>query len=219
MNPLRTLDLVRGSDTLLVLLPGAYMQPEDFVTAGFFAALEKRELALDLRIVALDLEAITGGAALTMLQQQILDPARADYRRVWLGGISLGGLLAMCQAADQPQTVDGLCLLAPYPGSRLTANAIARAGGLDAWEASPEQLADPEFRVWRWLKSPPAALPAFVGYGTEDRFAEGMRRIAECFPVAARHTAPGDHDWPAWQQLWEHFLDRFTEHSAAHDRR
>ena len=207
MNPLRTLDLVRGSDTLLVLLPGAYMQPKDFVAAGFFAALERRELSLDLRIVALDLETITSGAALAMLQQQILDPARANYRRVWLGGISLGGLLAMCQAADQPQTVDGLCLLAPYPGSRLTANAIARAGGLDAWEASPEQLADPEFRAWRWLKSPPAALPAFVGYGSEDRFADGMRRIAECFPAAARHTVPGDHDWPAWQQLWEHFLD------------
>ena len=215
MKRLRTLDCVRGSDTLLVLLPGAYMQPEDYVAAGFFSALEKREQALDLRIVALDVETITGSNALTMLQDQILDPARAGYRRVWLGGISLGGLLALCQAADQPHTVDGLCLLAPYPGSRITANAIAQAGGLDNWEASPEQLTDPEFRAWRWLKSPPATLPAFVGYGTEDRFADGMRRIAECFPAAARRTVPGNHDWPAWQQLWEHFLDHF----AAHDRR
>ncbi len=212
MRSLRTLDLVLGSDTLLVLLPGAYMQPEDFVAAGFFAALEKRELALDLRIVGLDVETITGSNALTMLQDQILDPARAGYRRVWLGGISLGGLLALCQAADQPKTVDGLCLLAPYPGSRITANAIAQAGGLDNWEASPEQLTDPEFRAWRWLKSPPAALPAFVGYGTEDRFADGMRRIAECFPATARRTVPGNHDWPAWQQLWEHFLDHFAAH-------
>jgi pimeloyl-ACP methyl ester carboxylesterase len=219
MSTLRTVDLVRGGDTLLVLLPGAYMQPENFVAAGFLAALESRQLALDLRIVALDVATITGSNALLMLQQQILDPARADYRHVWLGGISLGGLLALCQAADQPQTVDGLCLLAPYPGSRLTANAIARAGGLAAWEASPEQLADPEFRAWRWLKSPPVTLPVFVGYGTEDRFADGMRQIAECFPVAARCTVPGDHDWPAWQQLWEHFLDRFPDLCAAPDKR
>lgn len=212
---LSTLDFARGSETLLVLLPGAYMQPEDFVAAGFFAALERRGLALDLRIVALDIATITGSNALAMLQQQILDPARADYRQVWLGGISLGGLLALCQAADQPQTVDGLCLLAPYPGSRITANAITQAGGLDTWEASSEQLTDPEFRAWRWLKSPPSALPVFVGYGTEDRFADGMRRIAERFPAAARRAVPGDHDWPAWQQLWEHFLDHF----AAHDRR
>ena len=111
MSTLRTVDLVRGGDTLLVLLPGAYMQPENFVAAGFLAALESRQLALDLRIVALDVATITGSNALLMLQQQILDPARADYRHVWLGGISLGGLLALCQAADQPHTVDGLCLL------------------------------------------------------------------------------------------------------------
>ncbi|MBK8524884.1 MAG: hypothetical protein IPL58_12910 [Betaproteobacteria bacterium] len=35
MSTLRTVDLVRGGDTLLVLLPGAYMQPENFVAAGF----------------------------------------------------------------------------------------------------------------------------------------------------------------------------------------
>lgn len=207
MNPLRTLDLVRGGDTLLVLLPGAYMQPEDFVAAGFFTALQKRGLALDLRIVALDVETITGGAALALLQQQILDPARADYRRVWLGGISLGGLLALCHAADTPGSVDGLCLLAPYPGSRLTTAAIDRAGGLDRWQASAEELADPEFRMWRWLQNPPAGLPIFVGYGREDRFAAGMQRIAERFPPAARAVVPGGHEWPVWQQLWEHFLD------------
>lgn len=216
---LRHLDLQHGGEHLLVLLPGAYMQPEDFVQAGFFAAVAARKLSLDLCAVALDVATLTAGEALSRLQHEILEPARADYRHVWLGGISLGGLLALCQAAEQPQTVDGLCLLAPYPGSRLTANAIDRAGGLDAWEASPEQLADPEFRAWRWLKSPPAALPAFVGYGTEDRFADGMRRIAECFPPHARCTVPGDHDWPAWQQLWEHFLDQFPDHCAALDQR
>jgi len=209
---LRSLDLIRGSDTLLVLLPGAMMQPEDFCGAGFCTALEQRAVAPDLRIVALDLETITGGAALSLLQHEILEPARNDYRRVWLGGISLGGLLAICQAADQPQTVDGLCLLAPYPGSRLTANAIAAAGGLAAWEPSSEQRADPEFRAWHWLKSPPAALPVFVGYGTEDRFADGMRRIAEHFPAATRRTVAGTHDWPAWRALWDHFLADYATH-------
>jgi pimeloyl-ACP methyl ester carboxylesterase len=204
---LARIDLKYGGEDLLVLLPGAYMQPEDFVQAGFFSAVSTRQLSLDLCAVALDVATITAGDALPQLQHQVLAPARANYRRVWLGGISLGGLLALCQAADQPATVDGLCLLAPYPGSRLTGNAITRAGGLDRWEASAEQLSDPEFRAWRWLKAPPPALPVFVGYGTEDRFADGMQRIAECFPPAARRAVPGDHDWPAWQQLWEYFLD------------
>lgn len=205
---LRTLQQIRGAPTLLVLLPGAYMAADDFVTAGFFTAVARRNLALDLVAVDLDLESISSGAALPALQTQILEPARRQgYTTIWLGGISLGGLLALCHQADTPGCVDGLCLLAPYPGSRLTTGAIARAGGLSVWQASSEELEDPEFRAWRWLQNPPADFPVFVGYGTEDRFAASMAQLAACFPAADRCTVPGGHDWPAWQLLWEHFLD------------
>lgn len=206
--PLRTVERKTGANTLLVLLPGAYMTAADFATAGFFDAIARRQLALDLVAVDLDLEAISSGTALPALQAQILAPARNQgYSQVWLGGISLGGLLALCHNADTPGEVDGLCLLAPYPGSRLTTNAIARAGGLGVWQASAEELGDPEFRAWQWLQKPPADFPVFVGYGTEDRFAAGMAQIAGCFPQDARCAIPGDHDWPVWQVLWEHFLD------------
>ncbi|UCV03675.1 hypothetical protein [Dechloromonas denitrificans] len=205
---LRTLGQNTGAANLMVLLPGAYMQPEDFAAAGFFTALSTRQLPYDLLAVDLDLEAISAGTALPALQAEILAPARRQgYAKIWLGGISLGGLLALGHNADTPGSVDGLCLLAPYPGSRLTTNAIARAGGLASWQATPDQLADPEFRVWRWLQKPPADLPVFVGYGSEDRFAAGMRQIADCFPPSARHAIPGGHEWPVWQLLWEHFLD------------
>lgn len=116
-------------------------------------------------------------------------------------------MLALCHNADTPGAVDGLCLLAPYPGSRLTTNAITRAGGLSVWQATPEELSDPEFRMWNWLRRPPADFPVFVGYGTEDRFAAGMKQIADCFPASAGQALPGDHDWPVWQRLWEGFLD------------
>ena len=209
MKPaLRTLGQSSGAPTLIVLLPGAYMTPEDYAKAGFFSAVAERRLAVDILAVDLDLSRISEGSALPALQAEILVPARRHYAKVWLAGISLGGLLALCHNADTPGSVDGLCLLAPYPGSRLTSNAIARAGGLDAWQATAEQLTDPEFRMWRWLQQPPAGLPVFVGYGSEDRFAGGMRQIAERFPTADRHAVPGGHDWPVWQRLWEHFLDR-----------
>ena len=204
---LRTLGPSRGGDTLLVLLPGAYMTPEHFVENGFFDAIDRRNLPLDLAAVDLDLAAISAGDALPALNREVLEPARRHYHSLWLGGISLGGLLSLCHAADYPGTVDGLCLIAPYPGSRLTTNAIARAGGLDVWQPDAEQLADPEFRAWQWLQQPPATLPVFVGYGTEDRFAAGMRQIASRFPPAATRTRRGEHDWPVWRQLWDDFLD------------
>jgi pimeloyl-ACP methyl ester carboxylesterase len=210
MNPaLRTLTQSSGAPNLIVMLPGAYMTPADYKQAGFFTAISQRELRLDIATVHLDLEAISSGSALPAIQAEIIEPARQQgYRKIWLGGISLGGLLALGHATDYPGQIDGLCLLAPYPGSRLTTNAITRAGGLAAWQPTPEELDDPEFRVWQWLKQPPAELPAFVGYGTEDRFASGMRDIAACFPASASHAIPGGHDWPVWQNLWEHFLDR-----------
>lgn len=205
---LRTLRQSCGAATLMVLLPGAYMTPEDYEKEGFFHAVAERGLPLDLVAVDLDLSAISEGSALPAVQAEILQPARAQgYEKIWLGGISLGGLLALCHHADTPGAVDGLCLLAPYPGSRLTTNAIARAGGLAQWQASPEEMGDPEFRAWRWLQKPPPEFPVYVGYGSEDRFAGGMKQIAECFPVAARHAIAGGHEWPVWQLLWAHFLD------------
>jgi hypothetical protein len=80
--PLRNLRLDRNGSNLLVMPPGAYMGPEDFVQRGFWAAV----------------------------QQQIIVPARGGYRREWLGGISLGGLLSICLAAAWEHFLDSsLC--------------------------------------------------------------------------------------------------------------
>jgi len=208
-SPLPSIRQCGGAPNLIVLLPGAYMTAADFAQAGFFAAVAERRPGLDVIAVDLDLESISNGSALPALQAEILAPARRQgYARIWLGGISLGGLLALCHNVDTLGAVDGLCLLAPYPGSRLTTNAIARAGGLETWQATPEELADPEFRAWQWLRHPPVDFPVFVGYGTEDRFAAGMKQIAERFPADASLAIPGGHEWPVWKLLWEHFLDR-----------
>lgn len=200
-----------GGRDLLVMLPGAYMKAVDYLAAGFTERLAIARPTVTLALADLALGEMADGSALATVDRDLLQPARLNYRRVWLGGISLGGLLALCHAVDCPASVDGLCLIAPYPGSRLTTLAIDRAGGLADWTPDATQRADPEFRVWHWLKAPPAELPVFVGHGREDRFAAGMQRIAERFPADRRHVVEGDHDWPAWQRLWDHFIadDRF----------
>jgi pimeloyl-ACP methyl ester carboxylesterase len=196
----------QGGHDLLILLPGAYMKPEGFMAAGFFQKARQRALDLDLAVADLDLEQLAGGAAIPAIGAA-LEQARRRYRKVWLGGISLGGFLSLSIAAEHPGWVDGLCLLAPYPGSRITTGTITAAGGLAAWQPAAEQLAsDPEYRVWHWLRSPPSELPVFVGYGRDDRFAAGMEMLASCFPESSRHVVDGSHDWPAWRALWERFL-------------
>lgn len=196
----------QGGHSLLVLLPGAHMGARDFENAGFFARAARAEPGLDVLAADFALATTPLDAAIATLRDDILLPRRGQYDRLWLGGISLGGLLALGLAADHGALIDGLCLLAPYPGSRLTTNAIAEAGGLAEWQPDEAQLQDPEFRVWAWLKQPPAHLPVFVGYGSDDRFADRIQAVAACFPPASRHTVPGGHDWSAWTPLWQRFL-------------
>ena len=95
----------------------------------------------------------------------------------------------------------------PYPGQPPDHQRHRPASGLDAWQPTAEELRPGIPRV-PLAQGAAADLPVFVGHGRDDRFAGGMRAIAERFPANARQCVAGDHDWPAWRDLWEHFLDR-----------
>ena len=206
MNP--TEQLIQGGDSLLLMLPGALMTPQHMVQAGLFAELASRKLPLDLVAPDLHAEGADNRLALRTLESEWLAPARQRYRKVWLGGISRGGQLALSCWAGQVGAVDGLCLLAPYAGGRLTTNAIVRAGGLNQWTPGEDLKTDPDVRLWRWLQSPPKAVPMFMGYGDRDRFADGMGLLAQHLPLPRCEVVPGDHDWSAWLPLWRQFLDQ-----------
>lgn len=207
MSRLQAIDQRTGAPDLLVMLPGALMRPQHMVEAGLFEVVREHGLPLDL--LAWDLHAEPGcnREALRRLTREVLGPERDRYQRIWLGGISRGGHLALSALAEHPGLIDGLCLLAPYPGSRLTLNAIRRAGGLAAWQATPEQLLDPEFRLWQWLQRGQLPVPVFMGWGEQDRFIDGMQVLGASLPRADVRTVAGGHDWGAWLPLWRQFLD------------
>jgi len=192
---------------VLFLLPGAQMTAQHMEDEGLLALAAERRPALTVEPLNLGQEAIYDPTALQRLDDDVLSPARRQYRRVWLGGISLGGLLSLAYLAQRTGRIDGLCLLAPYPGSRLTLNAIAPSGGLGAWTPTARQLDDVEFRVWHWLQSAEPAVPMFIGYGGQDRFASGIRQLAQCLPTARIEVVDGGHDWAVWRTLWSRFLD------------
>jgi enterochelin esterase-like enzyme len=47
----------------------------------------------------------------------------------------------------------------------------------------------------------------YLGYGREDRFAQGLDLMAQALPPAAVQVIEGGHDWSTWSVLWERFLD------------
>jgi pimeloyl-ACP methyl ester carboxylesterase len=196
-----------GASTLMVMLPGALMTPQHMQDAGVFDAVRQRGLDLDIKAVNLHALGANHFDALRILAEDIVMPARGNYQNVWLTGISRGGQLALSCLAEGAAVLDGVCLLAPYPGSRLTINAIERAGGLNTWLPSEDELKDSEFRMWRWLRQPALKMPMFFGYGAQDRFADGMQRLANQLPMAEQARVEGGHDWAAWMPLWERFLD------------
>jgi dienelactone hydrolase len=198
---------------LAILLPGALQQPEEFMRAGFVDAVRRRGLPLDLSLVDPGLQFIgeaTDGTALRRLHETVVQPARAAcYDEIWIAGISLGGFMALRYVDRYPDNVDGVCLLAPYPGNRIVTNQIAAAGGLSSWQAEHADD-DAECRMWQWLKEckQRAGPRIHLGYGAGDRFAAGQRMMAQALPADSVDTVDGGHDWPVWLRLWENFLER-----------
>jgi pimeloyl-ACP methyl ester carboxylesterase len=191
----------------MVWLPGAYHGAQDFVDAGFAAAAQARRAPLDLVFVDLDLAHVCDRGVLEQLRVELLLPARAAGVAVWLGGISLGGLLALDYAAQHPGDIDGLCLLAPYLGSRILTAEIAQAPGLSAWRPGKLAETDEERRIWRYIQTRSADPPLYLGFGRADRFAAAHRLAADTLPPEAVDVVDGGHDWATWFRLWENFLD------------
>jgi pimeloyl-ACP methyl ester carboxylesterase len=201
-----------AAPTRVVWLPGAFHIAEDFLAAGFAEAVRVRRLALDLIFVDLELEHVEDRSALQRLRNEMVLPARSAGVSIWLGGISLGGLFALSYAAAHPDELDGLCLLAPYLGNRILTKEIAAAPGLHAWQPGRLAQTDEERRIWCYIRDRrPDSRPLYLGFGRQDRFSAAHALLAETLPADSVDMIAGGHDWPAWSQLWENFLDaRFT---------
>ena len=198
---------------MLVMLPGAKARPQDLVQYGFVRALRERSLPIDVVAVEAHLGYYLERSLSEHLTHDIIAPARArNYQRIWLMGISLGGMGALIYAREHPADIEGVILLAPFLGARGTIAEVVRAGGLARWQPGAIKPDDDERRLLAWIKAyqpAAAALPKiYLGYGTDDRFAAASKMLAERLPAAQVVTIPGGHDWATWIHLWQHLLDQ-----------
>ena len=195
----------------LLLLPGALGSSADFAAADFGEAVRARGLALDLVFVDPEFQHVTDRSMLERLRAGPVREALATgCESLWLAGVSLGGFLALAFAERFRSEIDGVCLIAPYLGTRIMTGEIARAGGAAGWEPGVIADDDEERRVWRFLRpGVERGVELWLGYGRGDRFANSQELLARVLPADSVACIDGAHDWPTWQKLWGAFLDHW----------
>ena len=193
---------------LVVFLPGRGDRAEDFEERGFLAAARQAGLDADVLAVDAHLAYYYKRVITERLWEDVVLPSRArGYHRLFVVGISLGGLGAISLAQEHPDAVAGLFVLAPYLGEPDVTREIEASGGLARWSGAPSER---DFRgVWGFLRGYAAGEPRpplWLAYGESDRYAYGHRLLAAALPKDRVLVAPGGHDWKAWEALWEEFL-------------
>ncbi len=197
---------------LLIMLPGVGMAAAEFAAQGMVAAVQALG-AIDVIAVQPALEFYLDGDLAAALQREVITPALAGaQKRVWLLGISLGGMGALLYASAYPEHVEGVVLLAPFLGTKGFVAEVAKAGGLRAWTGQNSVGTNMEQKLLVWLQNyvarPPARQVLYLGYGGQDRFAPGHRLLGDCLPADCVITAPGGHDWESFVPLWRALLAR-----------
>ena len=216
MRTLRIVPSAPARDSVcIVLLPPARQGPEDFIEAGFSRALHACGAGFELVLVDPEQAHLNDRSWMSRLHDELVLPVRAAGRPLWLGGISLGAFMALRFAASAPQPMGGLCLIAPYLGSRIVAADIARHADMRAWTPGELTEEDDERIVWRYVRGLRAApTQLFLGLGRGDRFADTQQLLARSLPPACCLTLDGGHEWPVWRQLWDNFLERHLRRGA-----
>ena len=208
-------DVAPGQDAeriLLVMLPAAKARPEDLLEQGFVAAIRERGLPLDVAVVDAHADYYLERRVGERLAVDVIAPLRTNggYRRIWLMGMSLGGMGCIAYARKHAAEVEGMILLAPFLGARGLIAQILHAGGLARWQPGALEPDDEELGLLLWLKhyrSDDPQLPAIhLGFGSHDRYAPASAMLAQQLPAERVVSVPGKHDWQTWIRLWRALL-------------
>lgn len=199
-------EVIRPGEPHVILLGGGFTEPDDFVREGFVERLHARNPAAGVTLGALRMAWFADGSAATRIASHVRAARDAGAQRIWLAGISLGALGALCFAARAADEIRGLVLMSPYPGTRLVQREIDEAGGLAAWSRTAQPV-DLEHEAWLWIARRRADPPrVFLYFGRGDRFVRGQRALAAALHANENCEIEGGHEWPDWGTMWDRFL-------------
>jgi pimeloyl-ACP methyl ester carboxylesterase len=211
-QPLRVIEFPVNpqSRTLLVMIHGTGDRPESFAAHDFVRELVARGADVDAVAVQSRLTYYVANQIDERIHEDVVIPARMrGVERIFLLGISSGGLGALEYAQNHPEQVDGLILFAPFLGPGLFLREIEAQGGLREWR--PNAPFEEVEYTWLFLagyargRSDP---PIDLMFGDRDKFLRSLRMAAGVLPAGSVHVVDGKHDWTAWLRLWRDHLDR-----------
>jgi pimeloyl-ACP methyl ester carboxylesterase len=212
-GPMRSVNDLIACDvrpkTLIVMLPGAYDTPQDYVDQNFVKEVRSRDIYADIQIVDAHIRYYTNAQIVKRLEEEVVAPAKIKgYEKIWFIGISLGGYGSLLYSMKNPTTLAGMFLMAPYMGVREVHMEVQSQGGLKNWVGNIDTTVD--LNLWHWLKGyavTSSDMPKlYLGFGDNDRFAKPNGLVAEVLPKAHSMKIPGGHDWQTWRLLWAQFL-------------
>ena len=201
--------------TLVVLLPTVAGNGKLYKQRGLIDLCRKHGVIVDIMAINVQPTLYLNKRIVEKMKRRVIDPAKSrGYESIYLFGTSLGGHAVLLYAMEHPDDIEGLFLFAPYISDPFVTNIITRAGGLKTWDLCPPYAWEYSCDLWKsiraYVSDPERRASTFLGYGTEDRFVESSRILANVLPRGNVFTTPGGHSWTTWHTLWEKLLSRLA---------
>ena len=197
---------------LVLFLPGRRDSFGDYGRRGFPEMAARAGVVADYVEVDAHMGYYRAQTITARLEEDVVAPARArGFERVWIVGISMGGLGGILYAREHPEGSLGVVALAPYLGDE-EPRFVAAQGGLASYTmGGPRADADYERELWGWLQRYAAQgaelPPIWLGFGAQDDLAPADQLLANALPPGRTFVEQGGHDWNTWTRLWKDVLD------------
>ncbi|MRR14907.1 MAG: alpha/beta hydrolase [Deltaproteobacteria bacterium] len=201
---------------LFVFLRGIGGSHCSFEEEGLVADVWARDLPFDMAAPNAHFGYYERGNLVSRLKEDVIDPARArGTRKIWLVGVSMGGLGALLYLKERPEDIAGVYLISPFLGTQYFLDEIKAAGGVNQWDPGPyNAMLDWQRMLWHWLKTDPAGCRdkvVYLGYGTEDVYKSASQLLAPMLPPSHVYAIAGAHDYQTFKTLWKVFLANDAE--------
>jgi pimeloyl-ACP methyl ester carboxylesterase len=208
------------ADGLMILLPGFGDSPERFMQQGLIDIVRQLTPTFDIVAVDAHFAYYRNQSLVTRLHTDLLGPRQDRYQRIWVVGISMGGLGASSYAMEHPGVVERVILLAPYMGNDDLVSEVKASGGIAQWEPPDFSNIENEeqrqfYRIWNWYKGytrpDPTGPDLMLGFGMDDNLSDANQLLADALPHERVVRTPGGHKWKVWVPIFETLLRRSIE--------